>query len=82
MNNDRIEGAWKNFKGKIKEQWGELTNDEVDEAEGQWEQLSGKIQNRYGRAKDHADEEVRKFREQYDDEYERAVTTDAAPLRN
>lgn len=81
MNNDRIEGKWKNFKGKIKEQWGELTDDDVDKAEGQWDQLSGTIQNKYGKAKDKVEEEVHRFREQYDDDYARTLN-DEAPLRN
>lgn len=81
MNEDRIEGKWKKFKGKIKEQWGELTDDEVDKAEGQWDQLSGTIQNKYGKAKDAADDEIQRFREQFDDDYERVVNNDT-PLRN
>ena len=66
MNEDRAEGKWKQFKGNIKEQWGKLTNDEVDQVEGKWDQLSGLIQERYGRARDEADLEVRRFRDQYE----------------
>ncbi|MFZ5509417.1 MAG: CsbD family protein, partial [Pseudomonadota bacterium] len=44
MNRDRIEGNWKQLKGKIKERWGELTDDELDQIEGRREQLAGKIQ--------------------------------------
>ena len=72
MNNDRMEGAWKEFKGKVKEQWGKLTDDEVDEAEGKWDRLSGMIQKKYGQSKDEVELEVRKFRE----ENERPITTD------
>ena len=52
MNWDRIEGGWLQFKGKIKEQWGKLTDDEIDEIAGRRDQLEGKIQERYGIAKD------------------------------
>jgi uncharacterized protein YjbJ (UPF0337 family) len=44
MNWDTLRGNWKQFKGKVKEEWGELTDDDVDKISGQREQLSGKIQ--------------------------------------
>lgn len=74
MNEDRTQGMWKQFKGKIREQWGKLTNDEVDQVEGKWDQLSGLIQERYGKARDEVDLEVRRFR----DTYER-TDTEATP---
>ena len=43
MNWDRIEGNWKQFKGKVKEQWGELTDDQIDVINGRRDQLAGKI---------------------------------------
>jgi len=52
MNNERIKGNWNQFKGKIKEKWGRLTDDDLDVAEGQRDQLIGKIQERYGIAKE------------------------------
>jgi uncharacterized protein YjbJ (UPF0337 family) len=58
MDWDRIEGNWKQFKGKVKEQWGKLTDDEIDEIRGNREQLEGKLQARYGYAKDKARAEV------------------------
>lgn len=66
MNEDRSQGMWTQFKGKIQEQWGKLTNDEVDQVEGKWDQLTGLIQERYGRARDEVELEVRRFRDQYD----------------
>src|SRR5690242_18786045 len=54
MNNDRIAGNWKQMKGKLKEQWGKLTDDEIDQLEGKSEQLAGKLQERYGMARDEA----------------------------
>ncbi len=59
MNRDRIEGNWKQLKGKIKERWGELTDDELDQIEGRREQLAGKIQERYGITKDEAERQLR-----------------------
>jgi uncharacterized protein YjbJ (UPF0337 family) len=48
----RVEGNWKQIKGTVKEQWGKLTDDDLDVIGGKREQLEGKIQQRYGYAKD------------------------------
>jgi uncharacterized protein YjbJ (UPF0337 family) len=58
MNWDRVEGNWKNLKGKVKEAWGNLTDDEIDKVAGKRDQLEGLIQQRYGYAKDKASQEV------------------------
>ena len=58
MNWDRIEGNWKQFKGKVREQWGDLTDDDLDKVNGQREQLEGVIQQRYGQSKDDASRAV------------------------
>lgn len=58
MNWDQIEGNWKQFTGKAREQWGELTDDEVQQAKGNREQLAGAIQKKYGIAKEEAERQV------------------------
>lgn len=58
MDWDRVEGNWKQFRGKIKEQWGKLTDDDLDEIAGKREQLEGRIQERYGHAKDQVRQDV------------------------
>ena len=58
MNWDRIEGNWKKVTGRAKEQWGKLTDDDLDVIAGRREQLSGKIQERYGIAKDEAETQL------------------------
>jgi uncharacterized protein YjbJ (UPF0337 family) len=58
MNWDRIEGNWKQFKGKIQQQWGSLTDDDLDKAEGNREELAGRIQERYGKTREEAEREV------------------------
>lgn len=68
MNNDRIEGQWKQMRGKMKQAWGKLTDDDFDRADGKWDELSGKIQSAYGKSKDEADKEVQRFRDEYDRE--------------
>jgi len=58
MNRDVLQGKWKQMKGRVRERWGELTNDDVDRMTGASEQLVGKIQERYGIARDEAQREV------------------------
>ncbi|MGD9426721.1 CsbD family protein [Pantoea sp. NSTU24] len=58
MNKDEASGNWKQFKGKMKEKWGKLTDDDMQVIEGKRDQLVGKIQERYGYAKDEAEREV------------------------
>ncbi|GHD97083.1 MULTISPECIES: CsbD family protein [Pseudocitrobacter] len=58
MNKDELSGNWKQFKGKAKEKWGKLTDDDMTVIEGRRDQLVGKIQERYGYAKDQAEKEV------------------------
>ena len=55
---NRVEGNWKQVKGKVKEQWGKLTDDDLDVVAGKRDQLEGKIQERYGYAKDQTKKEV------------------------
>jgi uncharacterized protein YjbJ (UPF0337 family) len=62
MNNDRVAGNWKQIKGKVKEQWGKLTDDEIDQMEGRSEQLAGKLQEKYGLARDEAERQAKDFR--------------------
>lgn len=61
MNEDRLKGDWKRVKGKIREKWGELTDDDVDVIDGRREQLAGLLQKRYGMAKEEIEEQIREF---------------------
>ena len=63
MNWDTIKGQWKQFKGKVKEKWGDLTDDDLNVIDGKREQLVGKLQERYGYAKDEAEKEADEFLE-------------------
>ena len=58
MDWNRVEGNWKQVKGKVKEQWGKLTDDDLDVINGKQNQLEGRLQQRYGYAKDQATKEV------------------------
>lgn len=61
MANDVMEGKWKQIKGQVRERWGRLTDDELDEIRGQREQLVGKVQEHYGKSKQEAEREVDEF---------------------
>lgn len=58
MNWDQIEGNWKTFKGKAQQEWGDLTDDELDRVEGRQTELEGLIQERYGKSREEAKKAV------------------------
>jgi len=58
MDWNRVEGNWKQIKGRVREQWGRLTDDDLDVIAGRQDQLEGKIQERYGYARDQVHKEV------------------------
>ena len=66
MNKAEAGGNWKQFKGKVKEQWGKLTDDDMTIIEGKRDQLVGKIQERYGYQKDQAEKEVDSWEKRHD----------------
>ena len=61
MNKDILAGKWKEMKGRVKEQWGKFTDDELDRAEGRAEQMVGLLQQRYGYSREKAEEEYDRF---------------------
>ncbi len=63
MNEYRIKGNWNELKGKAKQKWGELTDDELDQIDGATDQLVGAIQKHYGRTYDEAKREVEAWRD-------------------
>jgi len=65
MNNDILAGNWKQFQGKMTEQWGKLTDDDLDVAAGRRDQIVGKLQEKYGIAKDEAARQVKEFEDRY-----------------
>jgi uncharacterized protein YjbJ (UPF0337 family) len=58
MNWDRVEGNWNEFKGKIRQQWGELTDNDLDIIRGKRQELAGRLRRRYGYAKEEAEGEI------------------------
>jgi uncharacterized protein YjbJ (UPF0337 family) len=61
MNEDKLQGQWKQLAGKVKAQWGKLTDDDLTLADGTSDYLEGKIQERYGIARDEAKRQVKEF---------------------
>lgn len=61
MNKDLFEGKWHEYKGKIKEKWGKLTDNDLTQINGKRELLVGKLQTHYGYAKDKAENELKEF---------------------
>jgi uncharacterized protein YjbJ (UPF0337 family) len=66
MNRDILEGQWKQIKGRVKQQWGRLTDDELDQMSGTYDELTGLIQERYGYSREEAMNELDMFLENYD----------------
>ena len=61
MNWDRAAGDWKQLKGKVKQKWAKLTDDDLTYVDGQRDQLLGRIQERYGIAKEQAESQINEF---------------------
>ncbi|MGM0564308.1 MAG: CsbD family protein [Pseudomonadota bacterium] len=61
MNKNTIEGNWNEFKGKVKEKWGQLTDDQLDVIDGKRDRLKGEIQQAYGVSRENAEKQVEEF---------------------
>ncbi|HHY89914.1 MAG TPA: CsbD family protein [Chloroflexi bacterium] len=61
MFDDILKGQWKQFRGRVKEHWGRLTDDELDQIQGRSDVLIGKLQEKYGYTHEEAEREVRDF---------------------
>ena len=60
---DEIKGNWREYKGRVREKWGELTDDDLDRIAGKRDQLLGILQNRYGKTREAAEKEIKEFEE-------------------
>jgi uncharacterized protein YjbJ (UPF0337 family) len=77
MNWDQFQGNWKQVAGKAKEQWGKLTDDDLDVIAGRRDQMVGKIQERYGIAKNEAEKQLSEWQRQASDSWFKS--TDKTP---
>jgi uncharacterized protein YjbJ (UPF0337 family) len=70
----QLEGNWKQARGRVKEAWGSLTDNEVDEAEGNWDQLVGKIQQKTGETIDAIERKLGKIADSFSDKADRKAS--------
>jgi uncharacterized protein YjbJ (UPF0337 family) len=68
MNKDILEGNWKQIRGRVKEMWGRLTDDELDQIEGRSDRLAGMLQLKYGYTRQEAEESIRDFLDQIEED--------------
>jgi len=61
MNWDQVEGKWNQLKGRVREQWGKLTDDDLDVIAGKRDQFLGKLQERYGLEKAEAEKQLEEW---------------------
>jgi uncharacterized protein YjbJ (UPF0337 family) len=61
MNRDILKGKWKQLRGEVKRRWGQLTDDELDQANGNFDIIAGRIQERYGYERDRAERDLDAF---------------------
>lgn len=66
-NKDQIQGSWRQFKGKIQEKWGELTDDDLDVIAGKKEQFLGALQKKHGLAREEAEKQLEEWQRQNPD---------------
>jgi uncharacterized protein YjbJ (UPF0337 family) len=66
VNRDILEGKWKQVRGKVKETWGDLTDDELDQVSGKYDVLVGKLQEKYGYSRQEAEKEIDDFLNEID----------------
>jgi uncharacterized protein YjbJ (UPF0337 family) len=58
MNRDTLKGQWTQLQGRARQQWGKLTDSELEQIKGDWDVLRGKIQEHYGRSREEAENEI------------------------
>jgi uncharacterized protein YjbJ (UPF0337 family) len=61
LNKDVLQGHWKEARGKIKQEWGKFTDNDITQLKGTYEELEGLLQQRYGYAKEQADKAINEF---------------------
>lgn len=74
MNRDTLKGQWMQLKGKVRQQWGKLTDDDLETIQGNAEMLAGKLQEHYGKTREQAEQELDAWIEQQQRSGERKTT--------
>jgi uncharacterized protein YjbJ (UPF0337 family) len=68
MNRNILEGKWKQLRGEVRERWGELTNDDLDQIAGQSDKLAGVLQERYGYTQMEAERQIQEFLDEWEED--------------
>ena len=76
MNQDIFEGKWKQLKGQVKEWWGKLTDDDLEQVGGKYDQFVGMLQEKYGYTRERAEEEIDRRTTEYE-AYQKEVAASA-----
>ena len=61
MNSDILGGMWKQLRGQVKETWGKITDDELDQIDGKRDKLAGMLQEKYGYTREQAERQIDDF---------------------
>lgn len=75
MNSDILEGNWKQIRGRVKEWWGRMTDDELDQIEGRKDRLAGILQEKYGYTREQAENSIREFLDSLEQKWEEKTPT-------
>ena len=73
MNDDILEGNWKQIKGQVKETWGRLTDDEMQQIEGHRDRLVGILQEKYGYTQQEAKDSINDFLDQFEEDLQKNI---------
>ena len=68
MNWDHVEGNWKQLRGKVRTQWGKLTDDDLDVIAGKRDQLVGKLQAKYGTTREAVETQIEEWSRRMDED--------------
>lgn len=72
LKEEQLKGKWKEFKGGVRNLWGKVTEDEIDQTQGSFSKLSGIIQSKYGESKESISQKLDKLKDSFDNESDRA----------
>jgi len=73
MNSDIFQGKWKQIRGEVRETWGDLTDDELEQINGNLDKLVGKLQEKYGYTREKAQREADSFRMKMENKYRKSA---------
>jgi uncharacterized protein YjbJ (UPF0337 family) len=69
LNRDIVQGNWKQVRGRIREKWAALTDDDLEKVRGQWDRLEGVLQEKYGKSRENFKDSVRSFESELEKDF-------------